>query len=418
MPIPLINIPKRQAYFFAAFLVMYEFLVYIANDMVMPAMISIVHHFNASETYVATSLTAYLLGGASLQPVLGPVSDAIGRRPVMLFGVALFFLMTIGIIFSGSINGFLWARYFQGMGLCFIGVIGYAAFQEIFDEMDAIRLMAIMANVAITAPLIGPLVGALFVQYASWQSIFVVNAFFCLISLWGLTKYMPETIGATTRKGHHYKPTPFKLQEILKNYKKIIGNPCFMSYALAIALISTPCLVWIALSPVILIHAAKMSVISYAIFQIPLFGACIVGNVVLQKLSYYKTPKELIHYGNYASIAGLLLSFVGVWLSHGIAWTLIPGFIIYFAGMSIVFSPLNRLVLFVTPVAKGTVSAVVSMMLMGIQSLAIEICKRFYVTYDNVLLSFIFLIIGCLYLFFVFLALRLDRGDVTSGSRA
>ncbi|HVT63039.1 MAG TPA: multidrug transporter MdfA, partial [Legionellaceae bacterium] len=72
---PLINITRKQALLFAVFLVLYEFLTYIANDMIMPGMLSVVHTFQADESNVATSLTAYVLGGASLQLFLGPLSD-------------------------------------------------------------------------------------------------------------------------------------------------------------------------------------------------------------------------------------------------------------------------------------------------------------------------------------------------------
>ena len=150
---PLINISRRQAFIFAAFLVLYEFLTYIANDMIMPGMIRVIETFHGPESAVATSLTAYILGGASLQLFLGPISDRYGRRPVMIFGAFLFFVCTIFIAGSNSMEQFIVARFFQGMGLCFIGVIGYATLQEIFTEMDAIRLIAIMANVSILAPL-------------------------------------------------------------------------------------------------------------------------------------------------------------------------------------------------------------------------------------------------------------------------
>src|SRR5690606_18126930 len=92
---PLISISRRQALTFACFLVLYEFLTYIANDMIMPGMLQVVHSFHASESIVATSLTFYILGGASLQLILGPVSDAYGRRPMMLLGACLFLLFTL-----------------------------------------------------------------------------------------------------------------------------------------------------------------------------------------------------------------------------------------------------------------------------------------------------------------------------------
>ncbi|AHE66658.1 arabinose efflux permease [Legionella oakridgensis ATCC 33761 = DSM 21215] len=90
---PLINITRRHAFVFAGFLVLYEFLTYIANDMIMPGMIYVVATFHGPESAVATSLTAYMIGGASLQLFLGPISDRYGRRPVMIFGASLFFFV-------------------------------------------------------------------------------------------------------------------------------------------------------------------------------------------------------------------------------------------------------------------------------------------------------------------------------------
>lgn len=134
MPQPLINITRKHAFTYAMFLVLYEFLTYIANDMVMPGMIHVVDSFHGPESAIASSLTAYVLGGASLQLFLGPFSDRYGRRPVMIFGAFFFFLCTLFIACSNSIDQFLVARFFQGMGLCFICVVGYATLQEIFQK--------------------------------------------------------------------------------------------------------------------------------------------------------------------------------------------------------------------------------------------------------------------------------------------
>lgn len=248
---PLISISRKQALVFAFFLVFYEFLTYMANDMIMPGMIQVIKAFHAPEAFVASSLTVYLLGGASLQLILGPLSDAYGRRALMLIGAALFCCFTFLIACSYSIDSFLIARFFQGMGLCFIAVIGYATIQEIFDEMDAIRLIAIMANAAILAPLLGPLLGAIIIHYTSWRVIFILVGLSSLVALWGLWRYMPEPIGQTTKKGHVIARVPFAPSYIFKNYKSLITNKPFCFSALAIGLMGIPCVSWIALAPII-----------------------------------------------------------------------------------------------------------------------------------------------------------------------
>ena len=73
MPQPLIHITRKSAFIFAGFLVLYEFLTYVANDMIMPGMVPVVRAFHAPESAIATSFTAYVLGGASLQTVTDDV---------------------------------------------------------------------------------------------------------------------------------------------------------------------------------------------------------------------------------------------------------------------------------------------------------------------------------------------------------
>ncbi|EIQ25487.1 multidrug transporter MdfA domain protein [Shigella flexneri K-315] len=76
----------RQALLFPLCLVLYEFSTYIGNDMIQPGMLAVVEQYQAGIDWVPTSMTAYLAGGMFLQWLLGPLSDRIGRRPVMLAG--------------------------------------------------------------------------------------------------------------------------------------------------------------------------------------------------------------------------------------------------------------------------------------------------------------------------------------------
>ena len=124
---PLINISYRQAIFYAAFLVLYECLTYISNDMIMPGMHQVIENFHAPKSYIASSMTAFMLGGSSLQLFLGPLSDAYGRRKIMLIGVLIFLLSNLLPAFSQNMTQFMIERFFQGMGTCFIGSVGYAS---------------------------------------------------------------------------------------------------------------------------------------------------------------------------------------------------------------------------------------------------------------------------------------------------
>ncbi|MBA3536337.1 MAG: MFS transporter [Tatlockia sp.] len=409
MALPLIKISRKQALIFACFLVLYEFLTYIANDMIMPGMIKVVDSFHGPESAIATSLTVYILGGASLQLFLGPISDRYGRRPVMLFGALLFFVCTIAIASSNSMNQFLVARFFQGMGLCFISVIGYATLQEIFAEMDAIRLISIMANVSTIAPLLGPLLGSVFIIYFSWRIIFIIIAVLALLALWGLWRFMPEPVGQIKRDGEEIKRVSLAPGIIAKNYLNLLKNTQFMLGSIALGFLVLPCVAWIALAPVILISDAKLSVMEYAVWQLPIFGASIIGNWFLQRLTRDNTLRHILVKGSIILTAGLTLTFILPFSATNYFIWLMPGLILYFFGLGLTVGPINRFILFSTTVGKGTTSALMSMISMCIQALGIEFANHLYRYHSNTLLGFFCALIAFTYLMVLSGALILKK---------
>ncbi len=385
--LPLIDITRRQALIFAAFLVAYEFLTYIANDMIMPGMLHVVQTFNAPESSIARSLMLYILGGSTLQIFLGPLSDHYGRRPVMIAGAWLFFIFTVLITFSMTINQFLAARFFQGMGLCFITVVGYATLQEIFEEMDVVRTMAIMANISILAPLLGPILGALFVSHWSWRYIFVVLAVLALIILWGLWKWMPESVGQRKRDGDVIPRAELAPRDILSRYKRLITNCKFMLSSMGMGLLGLPCVAWIGLAPIVIVTVSGESVIQYGLWQIPVFLAVILGNFTLRWLTHRFSLKKLVMIGGTIVSSGLTLMFVmSLMFGNYFIW-LMPGLIIYFFGIGITGSPLARFTLFSTDVTKGTASAVMGLVLMMLQAAGIELVNFLYTSHDNMIFS-------------------------------
>lgn len=114
----------RQALLFPLCLVLYEFSTYIGNDMIQPGMLAVVEQYQAGLDWVPTSMTAYLAGGMFLQWLLGPLSDRIGRRPVMLAGVVWFIVTCLATLLAKNIEQFTFLRFLQGISLCFIGAVG------------------------------------------------------------------------------------------------------------------------------------------------------------------------------------------------------------------------------------------------------------------------------------------------------
>lgn len=352
-------------------LVLFEFATYIGNDMIQPGMLAVVANFNAGEEWVPTSMTAYLAGGMFLQWLLGPLSDRRGRRPVMLAGVSFFIITCLAILFAQNIEQFMVMRFLQGISLCFIGAVGYAAIQESFEESVCIKITAMMANVALIAPLLGPLAGAALIHVAPWQSMFVIFALLAAIALWGLWKSMPET---ASRLGE-----PFSMPSLLRDYKHVLKNRQFLCGALAIGFASLPLLTWIAQSPVILISGEGLAAYDYGLLQVPIFGALIIGNITLARLSGKRTVEYLIKLGAGPMVVGLLIAAAATLFSaHAYLW-MTAGLSLYAFGIGVANAGLYRLTLFSSDMSKGTVSAAMGVISMLIFTLGIELAKVAYV---------------------------------------
>ncbi|WIF59527.1 MFS transporter [Atlantibacter hermannii] len=365
----------RQALLFPLCLVLYEFSTYIGNDMIQPGMLAVVAQYQAGVEWVPTSMTAYLAGGMFLQWLLGPLSDRVGRRPVMLWGVGWFIVTCLATLLAQNIEQFTLLRFLQGISLCFIGAVGYAAIQESFEEAVCIKITALMANVALIAPLLGPLVGAAWIHVAPWEMMFVLFAVLALIAFFGLWRAMPET---ATRLGEK-----LSVKELGRDYREVLKNVRFVAGALSIGFVSLPLLAWIAQSPVIIISGEKLSTYEYGLLQVPIFGALIAGNLVLARLTSRRSVRSLIILGGWPIVTGLAVAALAtVVSSHAYLW-MTAGLSLYAFGIGLANAGLVRLTLFASEMSKGTVSAAMGMLQMLIFTVGIELSKHAYLLGGN-----------------------------------
>lgn len=376
------NIPTskltRATMMFPLALVLFEFSVYICNDLVQPAMLAITKEFGVSSTWAPSSMSFFLLGGAFVAALLGPLSDRIGRKKVLLGGVAFFIMTCLAILLTPNIQSFLALRFLQGFGLSVIAAVGYAAIQETFEERDAIKVMAIMANVSLLAPLLGPVLGAFMIEHVSWHWGFIGIAFIAFLSWFGLKAKMPNRQVSVTKQPVSY---------VLDDFKKVFKNKRFLTLTLSMPLISMPLMLWIALSPVILVEQLGLSNMQYGLAQFPVLGGLIVGNIVLMRVVDKLPLGQTILRGLPLMLIGTLILMLGVFIPDYFIHCLIIGMTCISFGEGISFSVLYRFALMSSDVSKGTVAAAVSVLLMLSFFVIIELVRMLYEAYDLVAYS-------------------------------
>jgi len=379
-------------------LVLFEFATYIAHDMIQPGMLIVTSEFSVGPEWVSTSLTAYLIGGVVLQWLLGPLSDKFGRRPVMLFGILFFAVACMLTHWVSSIEEFVSLRFIQGISLCFIGAVGYAAIQEAFDEALAVRMMALMANVALLAPLAGPLAGAAWLTVGSWRSMFWLFAACSLVAFLVLWRVMPETAGDRSHS--------IALPNLARNYGRLMRDRLVMFGSFAIGLVFIPILTWVALSPVILMHDEGLSRMQYALLQLPVFLAMIAGNLTLSKLAGRVPIEQPVKFAAWPILIGLSLALVASLLnSHGYL-LITAGLSLYAFGAGMVNAGLYRLTLYASNEGKGSVAAMLGMISILTLAVGIELAKSGYFSGGTLWFCLVNFISGVLWFGLVILFMR------------
>lgn len=367
------NIPtttlSRATLMFPLALVLFEFSVYIGNDLVQPAMLAITQDFGVSSSWAASSMSFYLLGGACVAAILGPLSDRLGRKKVLLGGVLFFVVTCLLILLTQNIESFLLLRFLQGFGLSVITAVGYAAIQESFAERDAIKVMALMANVSLLAPLLGPVLGAFMIEHVSWHWGFIGIAALAALSWLGLKAKMPEQQLSIPKQPVTY---------IWDDFKQVLKNCRFLAMTFALPLLSMPLMLWIALSPVMLVEQLGLSSLQYGLAQFPVLGGLIAGNLLLLKMIDRFALGQTVLMGLPLMLVGTLLLILGLLLPDYLIWCLILGMTLISFGEGISFSIIYRFALMSSDVSKGTVAATASVLMMLSFFVVIELVRMLY----------------------------------------
>ena len=360
---------SRATLMFPLALVLFEFSVYIGNDLVQPAMLAITKEFGVSSSWAPSSMSFYLLGGACVAWLLGPISDRIGRKKVLLAGVIFFILTCLLILLTDNIESFLTLRFLQGFGLSVISAVGYAAIQETFEERDAIKVMALMANISLLAPLLGPVLGAFLIDHVSWHWGFIGIAFLAFLSWFGLKAKMPDYKVKARKQPFSY---------IWDDFKQVFKNKTFLGMTFGLPMVAMPLMLWIAISPVMLVEELGLSSMQYGLAQFPVLGGLIVGNIVLIKVIDQWALGKTVLMGLPLMLIGTLILLLGMVWKDYFLHCLIIGMTLISFGEGISFSVLYRFALMSSEVSKGTVAAAVSVLMMLSFFFVIELVRVLY----------------------------------------
>lgn len=292
---------KNTLPLFPLLLVFYEMAAYLTNDAYLPALPAIVSDLMTNDHLAQLTLTTWFTGMASVQLILGPISDRYGRRHVLLIGGIIFILSTLTCALAPNIGVLLFARFVQGATVASMLISGYAAINELFDHEKAIHVLAMMVSITVLGPAFGPLFGAIVLNFVGWRWIFGILTLCGAMIISILLFKMPET----NPKGYE---NPIEFKRIVAQYKNMLCNLNFLRIVFSYCFLFGALTAWITAASFLIIDEFHHSTLEFGLLQSMVFGCLMVGTRFVKPLMQKYEIRCLIKIGLGGALLGGLLS--------------------------------------------------------------------------------------------------------------
>ena len=319
-------------------------------DTYIPAFSGIARSIGATPVEMQQTLSAYLFGFAFMNLFHGALSDSFGRRPVVLWGMAVFTLASLGCALSQNIGQLVLFRALQGLSTGAGIVVSRAVIRDMFPPAEAQRVMSQVTIYFGVAPAIAPIVGGFLFVHLGWHSVFwFLVAVGCVLFIANY-KLLPETLHVSHRQ-------PFEFKHLMRGYRDLCSDPRFLLLALASGVPFNGMFLYVLAAPAFLGDHLQLAPTQFFWFFLLTIGGIMSGAWVSGRMAGKVTPKRQIRDGFLIMLVTSIVNVAAnaVFAPHA-AWSLWP--IAFFAfGWALMVPVVTLLVLDLHPERRGMASS-------------------------------------------------------------
>jgi len=320
-------------------------------DTIFPAFPQIGAQLGANAVEMQQTISVYLIAYALTSVVHGPLSDAIGRRKVILGGLAVFILASIGCALSQTLGTLLLFRAIQGLSAGVGLIVGRTVIRDLLHGDDAQRLMSQVSMIFGVAPAIAPIIGGWILGWQRWPMIFWFLVAFSLL-LWGATYAgLPETHPPSAR-------LPVQPRRLLRDYLAIFLNPRFQRLAASGTFNFGALFLYIASAPAFVLEILHLDARSFAWFFVPMISGMMLGAFVSGRYAGRMSGRMQSKLGfvccGVAVTANVLYNLLVA--QPAVPWAVLPMMLNAF-GVGLVFPILTLAILDMYPRQRGAASS-------------------------------------------------------------
>ena len=319
-------------------------------DTYIPAFSGIAKALNATPVEMQQTLSAYLFGFAFMNLFHGALADSFGRRPVVLWGIAVFTVASAGCALSQSIGQLVFFRALQGLSTGAGIVVSRAVIRDMFPPAQAQQVMSQVTIYFGVAPAIAPMVGGWLFVHAGWHSIFWFLTGVGVV-LWSINfRWLPETLHVTQRQ-------PFNARHLMRGYWQLGSSPRFLLLALASGVPFNGMFLYVLAAPAFLGDLLALEPGQFFWFFILTIAGIMAGAWLSGRLAGKIAPKRQIRHGFLIMVLVSVINLgANLLFPAHVSWSMFPIAICAF-GWALMVPVVTLLVLDLYPERRGMASS-------------------------------------------------------------
>ncbi len=319
-------------------------------DTYLPAFSGIARALDATPVQMQQTLSAYLFGYAFMNIFHGALADSFGRRPVVLWGIGVFSLASVGCALSPTIGSLVFFRALQGLSTGAGIVVSRAVIRDMFPPEEAQRVMSQVTIYFGVAPAVAPIIGGWLFVHVDWHGIFWFLALVGLL-LWAANwRWLPETLHPTHRQ-------PFEIRHLLRGYYQLLSDSRFLLLALASGVPFNGMFLYVLSAPEFLGTHLGLGPTEFFWFFMLTISGIMSGAWVSGRFAGRVSARQQIRYGFIVMFAVAVLNLVANLLFEPRAWWALPPIALFSFGWALNVPAVTLMVLDLFPLRRGMSSS-------------------------------------------------------------
>ncbi|MBA5764411.1 multidrug efflux MFS transporter EmrD [Vibrio sp. 404] len=327
----------------------------MTQTMYVPAIGQMASEFAVTPGSLQAVMACYLIPYGLSQFVYGPISDRLGRKPIILFGLAVYVLGTLIALFSPNYMLFLAGSFIQGLGVGCGGAMARTLGRDRYSGVELHKVNSLISMSIVFSPLLAPVLGGVLAENFGWRSSYLFLALFGLAVVITMMTSFKETLPKERRRN----------EKVSQSYKFVMANKRFQGYLICLVATFSGLAIFEAAAGVLLGGVLKLPATTVSILFILPIPGYLVGSAISSILATRCTTNTILNVGLGAITLGSVVILIPGVLGYTSAISLVAGAALYFLGTGIVYPSATTGALTPIPNHAGTGGAVLG----GMQNL-------------------------------------------------